>query len=318
MKLPIRSERLQGLKRLALWTIILAGIISGTYIVLDEFMQRPLSGISLSMGQGPVRIVHTLDSETGKFSEMRVARDGGDPFYVTAMTSAGEEEYLMLAQTDTPATNVYRRSSDGSLTQVTSTDSLKYDLSVDRDSGMLAYVTSSAATTNELMQEGGGDIVLYNQATGEERMIASGAGPVLLSSNELIYRDAGSLMYRDTEQDEAVPLTKLPAYPKSGVGAVYAVDTENWEVAVYDHSSRRIDVFAIEGGQLLPKRSLSVSAAPDALTYADGKLTWASVLSLGEMRNFLFAQEDSVRTARAITTGVSPLGYPITLYVTNN
>lgn len=181
-------------------------------------------------------------------------------------TSSGV--YVLLYEPASLTANVYQKRGS-SLTQVTSSETMKYSLEADREIDRLAYVSTVLESEAALANIVAAEIVLLEG--GVETSVSQGLDLVGFSGGELgIKTRDGVLAYKDG-------VARGPVY--EGDMPVSATDGKRF--VAYNALSRAIDTYDSSGGfsDLRYESSMPVDYVPTALGFHKGELIAAGVSS---------------------------------------
>lgn len=296
--------------------VLLLVILAGAFFLVTQYPYRTHKDILVAFGYGPIRGVYSVGADLAE-PERFVLKDNPG-FYVTDLSGGKDNMYLMLAQLDVRATQVYKMEPGGGLVQVTKSDTFKYDISVDTESNRLVYVTSAAATPQELIDNEMGTVTLFDESLGEETVIGTGKNPVLLNGgSQILFETPEGLVSHVVSQSSSTLVLPMENQKRK---TLYAINPQEETIAIYRPESRTIEFYEIYDSEIQQKvdSSRTLTYIPQLLSYANGEL-WASVLARGDMgqEEFVFIATESGELGESVyRTNLSQdlIGYPLEIY----
>lgn len=191
---------------------------AGTFVVASDNL--PLA---------PARLLN-LDKDT---LEMVLVEDAGESV-VYDIVNTDTRHYSILG--DATRSNVYRRGegeADFGLEELTHSDSLKFDLSVDATSGIVAYTAQQGDTTH---------VFVWSPLTKEETDLGVGLRPTVLPGGFfVVFEQEGKLVSARLETKTTAELLTLPSE------APFVIDTENLEAVLYNPIRSALERYSLVG-----------------------------------------------------------------------
>lgn len=183
----------------------------------------------------------------------------------------GDTTYYLLGDPSTLTSNIYR-DVEGTLTQITDSPTLKFDLTFDSASGTFAYLSSVAAsTTLEAFVTAPVHLSVFTEAVGERTLPGTGHMLALLSGGgHLLIGNEGAIELVDVETGTRVPLLTLQD------NSPFAVSEDGTVLALFNAVTNAIDYFSLSGASASYDRSERVAGVPRALVFAGKKLVMAA------------------------------------------
>jgi hypothetical protein len=188
-------------------------------------------------------------------------------------------------------------------TQVTNTPTIKFQLSYDAPSHMLAFVSGTITNLQNLATNTNWNVSVLNTVTGVQKVIGKGTYPAVLPGGIMvIVNTQGSLSVINDVTGKEVKLLSLAAH------APFAVSSDGKTLALYNPTTKNIDYFDIS--QILSAsytHSQPTPFVPTTMTYTNGTLLLAGRTVLGSQT--LQLQFEGSPTA--LTEFTSPLPYNV-------
>lgn len=300
-------------QRISMCTVVLLGLLA-TAITLGLMYQQGFFGgsdrtsaLAVSVGSIPASALFIIDPQTQSLMPLTLAIEGEElPVLDVLRTTEGMQYYVLAERSEAPRSNVYRMDADGVVTPVTTTPSVKYNLSHDPVTGMLAYQSFDADSIEALALGEPWDIVVLDPMTGTERVLGKGVRPTIIrGGGSVMYQDGDSLSVRAVGGGDPITVLTLPSN-------VYAVGDAM--LAIYNPVTQAVDEYGLVNGTSPSyKGSVDLNSAPDALGYAAGKLVAANTVEQDDSRSFLFFWPGSPRN-ESIRVTTQQEGIPQRIY----
>ncbi len=188
--------------------------------------------------------------------------------YLTDAATVRSGTYVLLYEPASLTSNIYLKKGR-SLTQVTSSPTMKFSLEGDADTDTLAYVSTSIESEAALENVAAAEIVLLTD--GVEKSVSQGIDIVGFAGGELgIKTRDGIVAYHDG-------VTRGPVYE----GAFPVVATDGTRFVAYNALTHALDTYDASGGfsQLRYEASTGVDYIPTALGFFKGGVVAAGVAS---------------------------------------
>lgn len=247
----------------------------------------------LSFGPLPFGQMYALKDDPTQLAP-RLVNAGGRSLPVLAAEEAADGSVLYILFTDpaSKVSQVYRQLPDGTLTALTSTPTLKYNLSYDDESKSLVYEETDESDEEQLARIADHQIVFLSLDSGTPTPIGVGTRPILLpGGRQALVLTQGRLLMLPT-----VPGAASESGLAVMLGSLMAVDADGTRAAVYNPSTHSIDFFSISESPspFAYQRSMPIEYLPTALGFVDGAL-WAAI---GPVRDDVWAYQ-----VREVETG---------------
>lgn len=289
---------------------LVALIAIAGYVYFDRFEARPVERLTITIGAGPSRFLYTLDASTNTLAQLVFPKSETEAFFPVSWVEEGDTDYYLLAESGKLGTNIFARAADGSFTTITSSDTVKLDLSYDPENQRFAYTLLEGTTLEELQDTSAStSVVLLDARTGSEINLGTGAKPVILADgSQVIYMRENLLIAYDIAAKTHTQLLASTMQP------IFAVDAKNSAVAVYDARSGSVNRYVLGDGVLVPEGdSFPLSEVPEALAYVDGQLMAGNIVEQGSSRVYSFSEVGSSRGTGVLFTEGLPYGTIITI-----
>lgn len=225
-------------KRKLLIAVLLTGAISSVVSLVFVFYVPKLKVtpdvlVAVSFGTPLHNSLYVVNQKTHYFESLTMKNSEGNTLYATSVASGeGGTRYFLLAKTahEYTNTNLYARATDGTLVQLTSSDSLKRNLSYDNTSKTFVY--------DVLASDGSAVITTYDETDKKEVTLSKGENPVIITGGgRILFQEGTELIQLNTASRATSTLATLPK------NASYAVNPETGDVAIYNGVTGKIDYF---------------------------------------------------------------------------
>ncbi len=305
------QAKTRKLERIAAAAIIVSAVIT---VIAYGFprLGGGLSGsipLAVAVGSMPGSALYAVDEANGTLSPIILNVEGQELHALDAVAGSDGSWYYILNEIgERPITNLYRRNEDGSMTRLTTSSTAKYNLSYDAGSGRLAYQASADTENLDFLLSPDWDLTIFDLATGEETTVATGTNPVLLPGGDtLLYKNGEDLILRAIGSDADAIVVSVPS-------GLYTVDAVGGTLAVYNDTTRKIDVYNLtDGASLSYQQSVETDLAPAALAYVDGELVAANMAKRDGSVMFIFSRPGSDGADPVRVTGMAT-GAPQRIY----
>lgn len=286
-----------------LWIVLIAGALvllaaAGAAWLLQKWQQTPEAWATRQLyvvGPAPFAQAFTEQDTT----LVPVSLPGYEDAYVLDAVSGARGTYYLARTADIPGVQLYVHAfGSDTAERLTTSDTIKYQLSIDPTSDTLAYLSVPNEDFNTLIERGMADVMRFEN--GVEQQVTEAFKVDLLARNEgyLLAREDALYYLPYGENQELVSLlTVLPGTP-------YAINTEGTRLAVLNRQAQSVDVFDIANGirALSYLESIAVSAPPDALSY-EGEVLQVSSSKEGTVMHSAIGAQESVFTPATSFTG---------------
>lgn len=253
--------------------LVLLGMLAGGWYLYDRqsFLNTLPDDTNVDVVLGIVPIGEVFSFEDTKTLGRVVTPVPG--MQVIDRVQDGTITYYLLGDPATRTSNLYKEEG-GMVSVVTTSATLKFDLSFDPISKTFAYLSGEvASTTLNAFASSPWKLTLFSETSGERTLVGAGHHPVLLPG-------ATHLLIGNAEMIERVEV-KTGARQKllsAASDAPFAVSEDGATLALLNRTTNALDYFSVSGGSLSYVRSQSVTRVPLALAFADDStLLMASV-----------------------------------------
>lgn len=288
----IAFEREQKRKRMIVVgavVLLLTVLVVGGYFAFKYFnrviINPPLVDIdqkvlliSVAPPFSPVVLVNTSKKTIEPFS----AVGQGTAIMVDAATNGTTSAVYLLSDPYFKTSNLYkedRAQSSIGLSQFTSSESLKYDLSYDFLSGTATYLTQKAPAESH--------ITVFSPNTLKEIDFGVGSHPTILPGGFFVlYQKGNALTVTEIATKKSYTLLAV------ATGTPFAIDGDNKIIAVYDSVSKQINRFAFPS--IITASYLSSEKTDHgikALAFSKGKLVSTWIATEGTLTMAVEGQE---------------------------
>lgn len=234
--------------------------------------------VSVAPPFSPVVLVNTSKKTIEPFS----AVGQGTAMMMDAATNGTTTAVYLLSDPYFKISNLYkedRAQSSIGLSQLTSSQNLKYDLSYDFLSGTATYLIKKDSTESH--------VVVFSPNTQKETDLGVGNHPTILPGGFFVFYQKGSaltVMELATKKSHTL-LTIATSTP-------FAVDGENKIIAVYDSVSKQINLFSFASTVTASYLSSEkTDHSIKALTFSKGKLVTTWIANEGALTMAVEGQE---------------------------
>jgi len=262
------------LKRTAFIVIVISGLITivaygfpGISLWHGSHTQSGSLVVALGVTPG-ASALYSVDTEDSSVTLLTVPVNGENLAVIDAIKTADGSTYYLLANGGTPESNLYKKGADGSVTELTHSGTMKYNLSYDAGSQKFAYQELTFTGAQDFVNTSQWGLVVYDLQRGEESTVGKGMNPVLVpGGNGILYEDGSMLAFEDLNTSATSSVLQVPG------NEPYAISPDVRKVAVYNLTTHAIDEYALANG-VSPSyiRSYSAKLRPLALAYVNGAL----------------------------------------------
>jgi len=266
--------RNRKLKRAAFVAIIVSGLIT---VVAYGFPRISLwhgshsepGTLVVSLGVVPgAAPLYSVDKDTSSVTLLTIPVNGKNHSVIDMVKASDGSTYYLVAESTKPVSNLYKKGADGTITALTHSDTMKYNLSYDAGSQKLAYQELMFTNAQDFVDDNHWDLVLYDLQKGTGSTVGKGMNPVLVpGGNGMLYEDGSVLAFEDLNTLATTSVLQLPK------NQPYAISPDVKKVAVYNLTTHAIDEYALADG-VSPSyvRSFPAKIRPLALAYVNGTL----------------------------------------------
>jgi len=309
------QTRNRKLKRAAFVAIVVSGLIT---IVAYGFprlgwntLQMPAegsSGLAVAAGPLPGSVLYSVDRDTDTLAPITVTVNGKALPALDAQEGPDGSWYFILnPMGPTPVTNLYVRAKDGTVKQLTTSQTAKYNLSYDAQSGKFMYQVAIDPSDPSFLVSPDWDLTVYDPTTGNEQVVGEGVNPVLLpGGNSFLYAQVGELLLGSVGGAATSSVISIPS-------GTYAVDAAHGKLAIYNDVTHTIDLYTLTNGASPSYDSSLDAEKPDVLAYVNGVLMTASTGKQSDAGKYVFLRPDLGNLNPIIVTAL-PNGSPQRLY----
>ena len=263
---------------------------------------------AIAIGPYPASPI-TLLKNDGSYFPSTMAISGKD-LYIVDAAHVSQNKTLLIAiePTDKPTSNLYQENASGEVTQLTTSQTAKYELSVDVTTGRALYVVLALQTVEDLFKKSATKITMYDPATSKESVVAEGSRPHFLNGGDtFMYENGGSLRIHSlVSKSDGVVLSL------AHLGA-YTLDANSSHLFIYNVLTHAVDRYTIVNGMSLSyDSSLKTVEYPKVLGYFEGALYVVSGGEATTTPHTLLLEKVETHEKSIITTSVA--GWPQRAY----
>jgi len=258
-----------------------------------------LSALVVAYGSTPASILNILDSENHTPKPLTVKDSGGRELKVLDVLQMkdGNTFYILTLDTKDGISNLYERSTNGELIQLTKSNSLKYNLSYGAVSKTYFYMSAETKTGSSSKEW---DITTFDPQEGKEEFLAKGENPIAIEEGRyVLFKKDNGLYSIDTHSRKvSVKIMDLP--PNS----LYAVDPTANKIALYNPTTLKIDFFNLIGGMFAGySESKGAGESPIMISYVHGQLMTVYGVQRKDLSVLAFITQDGKINVHATLIG---------------
>lgn len=279
------------LKRIALIAVILAAIVMiiefGSIYFNKQTGNVPVeSTLVVSIGSIFVSPLYKIDLAAGMFVPFTVAVEGKSLPALDVIKTGDDTWYYLLAESpETPVVNLYVKKSDGSVARLTESSTVKYNLSHDSISGKLMFQSLSYESNSDLSEDKDWDLIVYDSTLMSEITVGIGRNPKILPGGQVALFESGRELQSTIIGSNATSSTGI-SLRDSGP---YAISTDGSQLAIYNLTTREIDLYSLNQTSASYLSSISAIGIPAALGYVHDSLYESHVSQKDAQRFFSFS-----------------------------
>jgi hypothetical protein len=302
------------LKRTAFIVIVISGLITIVAygfpsLHLNRTVPVKSNGLAVAAGPLPGSVLYSVDKDTDTLVPITVNVDGKALPALDAQAGPDGSWYFILNELGpNPVTNLYVRAKDGTVKKLTTSQTAKYNLSYDPESGKLIYQVAIDPSDPSFLMSPDWNLTVYDPATGNEQVVGVGLNPILLpGGNSFLFAEGGDLTLGSIDATATSSVVSVPS-------GIYAVDAASGKLAVYNDVTHKVDLYTLTNGA-----SASYDSSPDApskpvvLAYINGILMAANVVDQSGTKQYVFSRPD-LNDLNPIIVGALSNGAPQRLY----
>lgn len=246
--------------------------------------------IGISFGYLPVGVLFSVPttSATSTPSIFTVSKTSKDQ--VLSIAGDASTTYYLILSSDQLSSNLFvslTKDTTRTLTQLTNSPTLKFNLSYDPGSHMLAYQDVSIKSAIQLRENPQWKISTFNIFTRKESTLTSGTNPQLVAGGQYLF-------YMSTSSIDAMA-TLASSSPRNILGnspynTAYAYNPQTKTIAIYNPSTKEIDFYDVsEVTSVSYLHSTPTSFYPTAMTY-DGTVLLIAGPIQGDIKHSLLQE----------------------------
>lgn len=280
----VPSMQKSGLPRaivVALVGVVLLAIIgAGVWFYQQQYALSPLNKalglskeqhVSVALGVTHIATLFTVSGD-GVLEEILIP--GSEPLVVLDRVVTDTDTYYLLLNQETFVSNLYREGDEG-LTQITTSDTFKFNLTHSTQTGAFAYSSGVVTSIEEIVRREAWDITLYS-ASGIEEPLGEGNQPRLDNEGKSVFAITEGKLRRFFLSRQSFEILNMQP------GASYTLSADDTMLALYNPVTRAIERYRFTSGAGVSyERSESVATPPTALTFVGDRLLAALVASEG-------------------------------------
>ncbi|MEO6536861.1 MAG: hypothetical protein ABIT47_04150 [Candidatus Paceibacterota bacterium] len=242
-----QTDKHRTLKGVALAIIVIAALVTIVEFGIPLLHNKANStAFAVSIGPVPVSVLYTIDAKTNTFLPLTVRTDDGKELYAVDVQKGlnGSWYYILTESLTSSLGNLYVKKADGSVTKLTDSATIKYNLSFDPNSGKLAYQSKKSTRISANFAENQKwDLTVYDASLNSETIVGEGLNPHLSADGVSVIFQHGNIL-------EAIALGSraTSTVMKLATGDLYAVSNDATLLSVYNSRTHQIDTFALTHG----------------------------------------------------------------------
>ncbi|MEK7602487.1 MAG: hypothetical protein AAB472_03315 [Patescibacteria group bacterium] len=185
--------------------------------------------------------------------------------------SDGSKLYSLREESDVPSLNIYRVDIEGTVTQLTNSPTVKFNISADPSETHIIYEEMVAKDDLEISTTSSWDIQQLDLNTRAVEHITSGVQPRYIRSGALLVGQKNGVVLYHPENQSRKSASSTPVL-SSKVYSLYAVSAEGEHVAAYNTKTGAVDVFDVTvAGTLSYAYSSKPEHQPSNISFSDGE-----------------------------------------------
>jgi hypothetical protein len=270
--------------------------------ITDEFF--------ITLGPAPLSTLYSVNLQNKTIVPVMVKGEEHQDFQVLdAIILEKNSHYYLLAEKGRPyfyVINLYKQDENGTLTKLTDTQTYKYGLSYDKESGVVAYQSKPVTETVDLLRNPEWDIEVYNPVSKKSSVVGKGTRAyVLAGGSRLLVQDSVSLSILElstslprqqlapdtnsttTAEESTVSVIRTVKLMDLYANSKLAVDITNSNIALFNPRTRAMDMFSFADGSVSYTKSIEAVDQPQALSFVAGELFVANRAGIGDMSSIL-------------------------------
>ena len=268
------KARNRRLKRIAFGVIVVAGLITiAAYgfprISLWHGLHSQSGNLVVSLGVTPgAAPLYSVNKETSSVTLLTLPVKGKNHSVIDMVKAADGSTYYLVAESTKPVSNLYKKGVDGTITALTNSGTMKYNLSYDAKSQKLAYQELMFTNAQDFVSNNQWDLVLYDLQEGTGSTVAKGMNPVLMPGGEgILYENGSNIIFEDLNTSATTSVLQLPE------NEPYAISPDVKTIAAYNLTTHAIDEYElVNGASPNYVRSIPAKIRPLVLAYVNGTL----------------------------------------------
>jgi hypothetical protein len=243
----------------------------GALLISERLHPSQASKILVSFGAAQEGSLYSISNGSSPTSPVLVQPLAGEHGAILDEASDASNAYYLIMNSDGLSSNLYRENvahPTASPVYLTNTPTLKFQLSYDVPSHMLAFVSGTILKQSDVEGNPGWSVTLFNTVNQTQKVIAIGTNPVVLPGGIMVLlRNHNYILVVNSVT--GVETVLLPIAP----GAPFAVSNDAQTLAVFNPTTKEIDYFDISNILSASyERSEVARLIPTAMTFSKGNL----------------------------------------------
>lgn len=261
-----RRVRLPSTKILVLIIgLILVGVL-GYFFTQGTFLPKRESSLVIAGGSYRTSPLYVVTRKTS--TPITITVDGMEKKVLDKVVlKDGSALYVLVESADPLSSNIYKVDAHGVVTQLTSTQTLKYNFSVDVSELRVAYEETTIKDNQQLSTPALGEVMQLDLVTRAVERIAGGVQPRYIHTGAILVGTKDGVLVFPPHTNN---ITKGTPLLSEKVYSLYDVNHEGTLLAAYNTKTAMIDVFNVTPtGTLSFVYSSKTEHQPGNLSFSD-------------------------------------------------
>jgi hypothetical protein len=269
------------------------------------FPRHEVSTVAYSVGRIDGSVLYTYNAGKKQLELFQLPNEVGTKLPVIDIVKNADNTsyYILLEKEDTPVSNVFYKTTDGSVVKLTTSDSFKAHLTVDQASGQLAYQSAHVDSVLSFRERTQWDLVLLTLNNKAEKIIGAGESPVLLPGGTSVLFSSEQGLRRLTLQSNTVSPVLLTIPKKQ----LYSISPTTGDIVVFNETAKTLDFYSIsKTGSPDYVKSAPVTEIPSLIEYVGTDLfTVVSSFNKQENKTYRITSQKDGKTITVQGTNAS-------------